>query len=145
MATETCHYVSRDAKSWSADKPFCFDVVDGKKLNLQVIEKTKKLYQNEYSLQQIKCTPSVKPCDQMNFSSKPVTVKPYPEVWPTFSVLQWLPANYEFEIFYREVPAASGATVTGLLHVLDTDIAHTMLFCNQDPMAAGSKCRKDIP
>jgi len=132
-AAETCHYVSRDAKTWTAEKVFCFDYDGENYLNVRVEEKGKELFQGKYVAESLQCDEGVT-C----FHNTPSKVFPEPEAYPDFPVLQWLPANYEFDLYYVQ----SAALSAGIMDV-DVDIANVMYFCSADPASpAAEACRK---
>ncbi len=139
-ASADCHYVSRDGKQWTSEREFCFDATD--RLSVKIVEKGKELYQGNYSLEKLTCEAGDPKCDQVNVRATNLGTFSDPAEWPEFAVLQWLPANYGFDLHYRE----TGSVVTGLLDVYDTDIAKFMTFCSVDPTSpAGKDCRSTIP
>jgi len=132
-AAETCHYVSRDGREWTKEKPFCFEYDGENYLNVRIEEKGKELFQGKYIAESLQCDEGVT-C----FHNSPAKVFPSPETYPDFPVLQWLPANYEFDLYYVQSEALSA----GILDV-DVDIANVMYFCSADPASpAAEACRK---
>jgi len=133
QAAETCHYVSRDGKEWTTEKVFCFDYDGENYLNVRVAEKGKELFQGKYVAESLQCAEGVT-C----FHNTPDKAFPAPETYPDFPVLQWLPANYEFDLYYAQSEALSA----GIMDV-DVDIANVMYFCSADPASpAAEACRK---
>ncbi len=138
-AVADCHFVSRDGKNWSSEKVFCFE--HGANLKAKIEEKGKVFFEGTYLTEPLICSGSYPKCDQTNVIATPEKLLPAPAEWPTFPVLQWLPANYAFVLHYHQ----TANVVTGLMNVYDTNLAKIMVFCNVGPLSeAGKACRTDV-